>query len=93
MLTEEELQKLAKLSRLEISAEEIPQLQEQFTKMLAHMDSLSKLDLSDVEPLTVVDENTGVMREDVVRESLSQQKAFQNAPAVEQNHFSIPKTI
>ena len=93
MLTEEELQKLAKLSRLEISDTEIPQLQEQFAKMLSHMDSLSKLDLSDVEPLTVVDENTGVVRDDAVGESMSQEQAFHNAPAVEQNHFSIPKTI
>ena len=93
MLESEEIQKLAKLSRLSVSEEEIPAYKEHLDKMLNHLDALKALDLSQVEPMTAVENGNTVLREDVPVQGFSLDQAFANAPAVENDHFAIPKVI
>jgi aspartyl-tRNA(Asn)/glutamyl-tRNA(Gln) amidotransferase subunit C len=92
-MTDAELLKLGKLSRLEILPEEIELYKSHFDKMLKHIDHIKTLDLSDVEPLCAVDAESGVLREDIIQPGLSQELAFMNAPFVEFEHFAIPKVI
>lgn len=93
MLKPEEIQKLAKLSRLEVKEEEIAGLQQHFEKMLAHMQDLKECNVDGVDPMTTVDEASGFEREDIEGQSYTKDKTFKNAPAVDQNHFAIPKVI
>ncbi len=93
MLTEVEIQKLAKLSRLEVKPEEMSGLQEHFAKMLSHMENLKECDVTGLEPMTTVDDKAGFVREDEIKKSLSREEAFLNAPSVDQHHFAIPKVI
>lgn len=93
MLEREEVLKLAKLSRLSVSEEEIPALKGHLDKMLNHLDALKALDLSNVEPMTGVENGSTILREDVPVQGFSLDQAFANAPAVENDHFAIPKVI
>lgn len=93
MLTSEEIQKLAQLSRLEVQDSEIEGLQKHFEKMLAHMEDLKECPVEGLDPLTTVDEDSGFVREDVVGTSLTKDVAFMNSPSVDQNHFTIPKVM
>ena len=90
MLEREEVLKLAKLSRLEVAEEDIESVKGHLDKMLNHLEAL---DLSDVEPMTAVENGATILREDVPVQGLSLEKAFMNAPAVENDHFAIPKVI
>ena len=63
MLESEEVLKLAKLSRLSISEEEIPAIKGHLDKMLDHLDALKALDLSHVEPMTAVENGETILRE------------------------------
>jgi len=93
MLEREEVLKLAKLSRLSVSEEEIPALKGHLDKMLNHLETLKALDLSNVEPMTGVENDATILREDVPMQGFSLEQAFANAPAVENDHFAIPKVI
>ena len=93
MLENDEVLKLAKLSRLSISEEEIPAVKGHLDKMLNHLEALKALDLSNVEPMTAVETGEPVLREDVPVQGFTLEQAFANAPAVENDHFAIPKVI
>jgi aspartyl-tRNA(Asn)/glutamyl-tRNA(Gln) amidotransferase subunit C len=93
MLENDEVLKLAKLSRLSISEEEIPAVKSHLDKMLNHLEALKALDLSNVEPMTAVETGETVLREDVPVQGFTLEQAFANAPAVENDHFAIPKVI
>ena len=93
MLEKEEILKLAKLSRLSVAEEDIPSLKSHLDGMLNHLEALKALDLSHVDPMTAVDNGSTILREDVPVQGFSLEKAFANAPAVENDHFAIPKVI
>ena len=93
MLSKEEVLKIAKLSRLKISDAEIESFAKPLDKLLHYMEDLKALDLSDVEPMTGVEDAPTVLREDVPQPSLSYEQAFANAPEEENGHFVIPKVI
>lgn len=93
MLEREEVLKLAKLSRLSVSEEEIPALKGHLDNMLNHLEALKALDLSHVEPMTAVENGATILREDVPVQGFSLDQTFANAPAVENDHFAIPKVI
>lgn len=93
MLEREEVLKLAKLSRLEVAEEDIESVKAHLDKMLNHLEALKVLNLSDVEPMTAVENGATILREDVPVQGFSLEKAFMNAPAVENDHFAIPKVI
>ena len=93
MLENDEVLKLAKLSRLSIPEEEIPAVKGHLDKMLNHLEALKALDLSNVEPMTAVETGETVLREDVPVQGFTLEQAFANAPAVENDHFAITKVI
>mgnify|MGYP003431740697 FL=1 len=93
MLEREEVLKLAKLSRLEVAEGDIDSVKAHLDGMLEHMEALKALDLSNVEPMTAVENGATILREDVPVQGFSLDQAFANAPAVENDHFAIPKVI
>jgi len=93
MLDKKDILKLAKLSRLELSDADVENMQGHLEHMLNHLDDLRSLDLTNVEPMTSVDEPPTMLRADEPGATLSAELAFRNAPSVENRHFVIPKVI
>jgi aspartyl-tRNA(Asn)/glutamyl-tRNA(Gln) amidotransferase subunit C len=89
----QEIEKLAKLARLEFSPEEIEKLQGSLGSLVEYLDLLKQMKLDDVEPMTAVDDTPRPLRPDVQAEMLPKEKALANAPEVNLEHFSIPKVI
>ncbi len=89
----EEVLKMAKLARLEFSDEEITGMQNSLGQLVEYLDILKQLKLDDVEPMTAVDSAPRPLRPDVEGAMLSKEQALRNAPAVNLEHFSIPKVI
>ena len=92
-LTEEAVRKLALLSRLHISDEEIPVLSGQLAHIIDHMAELSSLDLDDVPPMMHPDSGERPLREDIPHQSLDRDLALSNAPKAVEGFFAIPKVI
>lgn len=93
MLSKEEILKIAKLSRLKLSDADIELFSGRLDELLHHMEDLKALDLSNVSPMTGVEDAPTVLREDIPQVSLTHEQAFANAPDVENGHFVIPKVI
>jgi aspartyl-tRNA(Asn)/glutamyl-tRNA(Gln) amidotransferase subunit C len=92
-LTREEVQRVAMLARLRLTAEEEEQLTEQLDKILQYMDKLNQLDTARVEPLAHVIDVVNAFREDQVTNRPNAEAVLANAPAKDQSFFQVPKII
>ncbi len=84
---------VANLARLELSDEEVATFQPQLEAILGHVEALSKLDVSGIDPSAYANEVFGRMREDIPHESLSQAAMLQNAPDQAQGQIRVPKVV
>ena len=89
----EQVLRMAKLARLDITPEELEKMTGSMSQVVAYMDMLKGLDLKDVEPMLAVDTSARPMRADEIKPSLNKEQIFRNAPEVNMDHFSIPKVI
>ncbi|QJE98459.1 Asp-tRNA(Asn)/Glu-tRNA(Gln) amidotransferase subunit GatC [Luteolibacter luteus] len=88
-----DVRKIAGLSRLVLSEEECAVFQRQLDAILGHVESLSTLDVSGIEPTSYPAPVYDVMREDVPGESLPRESVLANAPDQAQDQIRVPKVI
>jgi aspartyl-tRNA(Asn)/glutamyl-tRNA(Gln) amidotransferase subunit C len=91
-ITREEVLHVAKLARLELTDDEVERLTEQLGAILEAVSKVSELDLSDVPPTSHPLELVNAWAPDELRESLSLDEVFANAPAREGDLFKVPPT-
>lgn len=84
---------VANLARLELSGEEKEQFASQLSAILKYAEKLDELDTEGIEPTSHVLPVTNVMREDAVRESVSNETALRNAPDDEDGQFKVPAVL
>lgn len=87
------IENVSKLAHLEFSEDELKAITPQFGKILDYIEELSQIDLEGVEPMTHVLEDTNVLREDIVKESISVSDALKNAPKHNDIFFKVPKVF
>lgn len=92
-ITSKDVEKVALLSRLEINDSEMEQMNGQLNSILDYIDVLSQVDTEGVQPTAHVMPMKNVMREDVVKPSLSRELAMSNAPEAEDGYFKVPKVV
>ena len=88
-----DIEKVARLARLELSEEENITFGEQLEQILAHMEQLNQIDTAGVEPTSHAIPIFNVFREDEVKPSLLQKEVLAIAPDEEEGHFKIPRII
>ncbi len=88
-----DIEKVARLARLELSEEEKITFGNQLEQILTHMEQLNQLDTTGVEPTSHAIPVYNVFREDEVKASLSQEEVLAIAPDQEDGHFKVPKII
>jgi aspartyl-tRNA(Asn)/glutamyl-tRNA(Gln) amidotransferase subunit C len=84
---------VARLSRLELSPQEVAQFRGQLGEILAYVRTLDALDLAGVSPAAPAPPVGGVLREDIVGACLTHEAAVANAPAVLNGYFAVPAVI
>ena len=93
MITKEVVEKVAKLSRLELTEEEVAVHAEQLNKILETMDILKQIDTDGIEPLAHVLPIQNVLREDELGECMPREKVLSNAPEQADGMFQVPKIV
>ena len=93
MISKEVVEKVAKLSRLNLEAEEIEQYADQLNQILDTMAGLQQIDTEGVAPLAHVLPIENVFREDEVGECFTQEKVLANAPEQSDGMFQVPKIV
>lgn len=88
-----DIEKVARLARLELSEEEKVTFGDQLEQILTYMDQLNRLDTAGIEPTSHAIPLSNVFREDEVTPSVSQEEVFSIAPDEEDGHFKVPRII
>jgi len=88
-----DIEKVARLARLELSEEEREAFRRQLGKILEYMEQLNQVDTSEVEPTSHTLSVFNVFREDEIRDSSSQEEVLGIAPEEEEGHFRVPRII
>jgi aspartyl-tRNA(Asn)/glutamyl-tRNA(Gln) amidotransferase subunit C len=88
-----EVEHVARLARLELSAEDKERMRRELDGILTYIDKLSGVDTADVEPTSHAVPLTSVMRDDAVRPSLPRDEMLANAPERSGEFFRVPKII
>lgn len=92
-ITPEVVLKVARLARLDLTAEELARTTTQLADMLEHFRDIDKLDLADVAPMTQPHPLKNILRDDVIVPGLDRQEVLDNAPAAQDGRFRVPPTI
>ena len=93
MVSVEEIRRIAALTKMKFTEEEIEKFAPQFNKILGFVEKLNELDLEGVEPLIYPVEVPQVLREDELRESVKREDALKNAPDRTELFFKFPNAI
>lgn len=93
IISDETIEYVGILAKLELSGEEKEQAKTDMGKMLDYIDKLNELDTDGVEPLSHVFPIDNVFREDVVTNGDMREEILKNAPAEKDGAFIVPRTV
>ncbi len=88
-----DINKIALLSRLRLSADEQSQLSKNLGAILDYVKNLEQLDTKNVEPTSHVLNLENVVRADEAKKSLVRDRVLKHAPASDGFFFKVPKTV
>ena len=86
------VKKIANLSKINLSDNELENLKHELNKILDWVDDLKKVDTKMVEPMLSVFNENMKMREDKVEQTKTNE-ILSNAPEKKENFFVVPKVI
>ncbi len=92
-LTPEDVDHVAALARLGISAEERARFATQLSGILEHFRALQALDTENIPPTAQVLDLHTVMRDDTARPPLTHRGAMANAPREEDGFFRVQAVL
>jgi aspartyl-tRNA(Asn)/glutamyl-tRNA(Gln) amidotransferase subunit C len=95
-ITESEVRYVADLANLKLSEAEIARLAKDMDEILTHMDALSELDISAVEPMAQVlyqSGETATLRADEIIPPIGNEAALANAAISGVGYYKVPRVI
>ncbi len=92
-ITDEMIDYISQLARLELSGEEREKGKEEIGKIIDYMDTLNTLDTTDIEAMSHAFPVKNVFREDVLKPSVDRDIITLNAPNSKDGCFKVPKTV
>ncbi len=93
MIENSDVLKIAGLSRLALTEEEVTLYSNQLSAILEHIEKLKELDTRDVGPTSHVLDIQNVMREDRTASSLAVDEALGNCPDPKDGFYRVPRIL
>ena len=93
IISDETIEYVGILSKLELSDEEKEQAKKDMGSMLDYIDKLNELDTTGIAPMSHGFPVQNVFREDVVTNGDESEKTLKNAPGEKDNMFMVPRTF
>jgi aspartyl-tRNA(Asn)/glutamyl-tRNA(Gln) amidotransferase subunit C len=90
-LSRDEVAKVALLSRLQLTDDELNRMTDQLGAILGYVERLSEVDTEGIEPMAHAIERTNVFRDDVETPMLPRDAALANAPKTDGQYFLVPQ--
>ena len=92
-LRDQDVLHVARLARLKLEDSELDQVRRDLNRVLDYVSKLHELSLEQVQPTMHVVETQAPLRPDETKSSLTVGQAIQNAPAVRDAMFQVPRII
>jgi aspartyl-tRNA(Asn)/glutamyl-tRNA(Gln) amidotransferase subunit C len=92
-LSIEEVEHIASLARLDLTAEEKTRFAGQLSAILEHAARLQALDTAGIPPTSSVLPVHSVLRPDETRPGLTLEQLLQNAPQTQDRQFRVPPVL
>lgn len=93
MISEEEVQHIIKLARLDLKKKEIKKMRKELSKILDYIEKLKEVDVKDVEPMKHFVGVENVMRDDEEKlldsNAISPQKLLALAPEIKNDYLKV----
>jgi aspartyl-tRNA(Asn)/glutamyl-tRNA(Gln) amidotransferase subunit C len=93
-LTRDDVLKLARLARLELSDEEVGKFEQEFNAILAYVEQLQGVETKGLEPTSQVTGLTSITRQDVVKDyGATPEELLKNVPARDGKLIKVKRMI
>ena len=92
-ITRQDVEKVALLSRLQLSEAELATMSQQLVEIVAYVDHLAQVNTEGVEPMAHAVERVNVFRPDRVAESLPREEALAGAPHHDPRGYLVPAVL
>ena len=93
-LTREDVLKLARLARLDLSDEEVDEYASELSEILQYVEQLKAVDVNDLKPTNQVTGLTNVTREDTVKDyGYAASELLKNVPATIDEQIKVKRMI
>lgn len=92
-ISEETINHIAHLSRLEFEGVDKQAIQQDLEKIVGFMGKLSEIPTDGIEPLVYMSNEVNVLREDIPEVTITQAEALKNAPKKDSDYFRIAKVL
>ncbi|NPA57836.1 MAG: Asp-tRNA(Asn)/Glu-tRNA(Gln) amidotransferase subunit GatC [Aquificae bacterium] len=93
MIDRETVIKVAKLSKLQLTEEEVELFSHQLSDILKFIEKLEELDTEDILPFYELNRQEAPMRDDEPEKGLTREEALANAPQTENGFFVVPRVV
>jgi aspartyl-tRNA(Asn)/glutamyl-tRNA(Gln) amidotransferase subunit C len=92
-ITNDIIDHIAHLARLEFEGDKKAAIREDLQRIVTFMDKLTEVDTENVEPLIFMTQEVDNLRDDIPKDTLSQEEVLKNAPKKDSDYFRIPKVL
>ncbi|HEU4967108.1 MAG TPA: Asp-tRNA(Asn)/Glu-tRNA(Gln) amidotransferase subunit GatC [Candidatus Saccharimonadales bacterium] len=94
ILTREDVLKLARLARLDLTDDEIEKYRAELSSILQYVEQLQAVDITDLKPTNQVTGLINVMRDDEVKNyGYAPDDLFKNVPAMQERQIKVKRMI
>ena len=91
-INEQQIKKIAQLSRISLSKEEEQDFAQQISKIISWVEKLDEVDTNQVEPMLAVEQDLP-LREDEVKINNNSEDILKNSPKSQYDFYAVPKFI
>ena len=92
-ITRADVEKVALLSRLQLSEQELDTLTDELAQIVTYVDHLAEVETDDVQPMAHAVEVSNVFSTDEVLPSLPRNEALANAPKHNERGYLVPAVL
>jgi aspartyl-tRNA(Asn)/glutamyl-tRNA(Gln) amidotransferase subunit C len=87
------IENLSKLAKLRFDEKSSLKMKADLTTILGFVDTISKVDTKNIQPLIYMSEENNVLRDDKINNIVSQSDALKNAPKKDSDYFKVPTVL
>lgn len=92
-MNKEDIKHIADIAQIDFSDQELDSFRESFNENLKLIEKIKEIDTEGIDEVIQINGTENHIREDEVKESLSQEEALENAPTKKYGYFKLIKFV